>query len=174
MRDDELLRLRAARLARPSVAIADDGTPAVLVRIHDQQYAFPLADVRRAAVVAMVTPVPHAPTVVLGLGVSDGEVRAIFDGRIWAGGPSRTERERIPVLLLGPSSAPLALAVDAHVGSTTLPRALTRTASAPDWLLGLTADGVLVVRVAALLEDPLFSPGNRPIEGVVDDHHEEA
>lgn len=173
MTDSQILRSRAARLARPLAVAAHDGTPAIVVRINDQAYAFPLAEVRRAAVVAAVTPLPHVPPVVLGLGISDGEVLAVFDGRIWAGGQRRPRLDRIAVLLLGSATAPLALAVDALVGSTVLPLELTRSATAPPWLLGLTGDGVLAVHVAALLEDPMFTPGNRPIEGAVDDHHKE-
>lgn len=173
MSDDEILRKRAARLARPVELAAQDGTPAILVRIHDQRYAFPLVDVRRAAVVATVTPLPHVPAIVLGLAVSDGEVCAVFDAGLWAGGLRRTRLERIAVLLLGSSESPLVLAVDALEGSSMLPHGISRSANAPPWLLGITDDGVLAVRVADLLADPMFTPGNQLIDGAVDDHHKE-
>ena len=173
MSDEKILHRRAARLAKPIKVEADDGTPALLVRINEQHYAFLLADVRRAAVVTMVTPLPHVPAVVLGLGILDGEVHAIFDSRIWSGGARRTQLERIAVLILGPSESPLALAVDSLAGSTVLPPRLQRSANAPPWLLGLTDDGVFAVRIAALLADPMFTSGNHPIQGAVDDHHEE-
>ncbi|HET9989676.1 MAG TPA: chemotaxis protein CheW [Kofleriaceae bacterium] len=164
--DADLLAARAKRLAVPIVEdTASDGHSAIVVEIDAQRYAFPLADVRRALVLGPLTELPHVPPIVLGLGTADGDVLAVFDGRVWAGGSRRPSADRTPVLILGPAPTPLALAVDRFVGSLTLP-ASTATAG---WLQQVTEEGILIVRVGALLEDPAFSVS----EGTVDDHHQE-
>ncbi len=161
MTDAELLAARARRLAVPiSEVTASVGRAAIVAEIGAQQFAFPLVDVRRALVLGPLTELPHVPPNVLGLGTADGDVIAVFDGRIWAGGSRRPSSEHTPVLLLGPARAPLALAVDRFAGSLALPPAVEATG----WLEQVTADGVLVVRVTSLLEDPAFSlasEGNR-------------
>lgn len=180
MTDRELLAARARRLAVPLAEIASsDALTALVVEIDAQRFAFPLADVRRAFVLGPLTELPHVPPIVLGLGTADGDVLAVFDGRVWAGGTRRPSAERTPVLLLGPARTPLALAVDRFAGSLVLPAPPTVPAmSAPPtpdentagWLQEVTADGILIVRVAALLEDPRFSLASSS-QGTADDHH---
>jgi chemotaxis signal transduction protein len=163
--DESLLAARAKRLAVPIVEDrASDGLSAIVVEIDAQQYAFPLADVRRALVLGPLTELPHVPRIVLGLGTADGDVLAVFDGRVWVGGSRRPSADRTPVLILGPAQTPLALAVDRFAGSLALPAAATTTTG---WLQQVTEEGILIVRVGALLEDPAFSVS----EGTVDDHH---
>jgi chemotaxis signal transduction protein len=161
MSDQQLLTARARRLAVPLAEDASsDALTAVVVEIDAQKFAFPLADVRRAFVLGPLTELPHVPAIVLGLGTADGEVLAVFDGRVWAGGTRRPSAEHTPVLLLGPARAPLALAVDRFAGSLALPAPPAPPApgeAASGWLQEVTADGVLIVRVAALLADPRFS-----------------
>ncbi|MEJ7602054.1 MAG: chemotaxis protein CheW [Kofleriaceae bacterium] len=173
--DGEVLLRRAARLARRlDTTRAEAGVPAIAVRIGDQNYAFPLTGVRRVEIFATITPLPHVPAAVLGLGASDGEVLAVFDGRAFAGVASRAARgEHVPVLILGSASTSLAIAVDELGGLTDVAGSLVRAPGSPPWLLGLTHDGVLVVDVQALLQDPMFASGNRSIEGVVNDDQEQ-
>ncbi|MEO8701148.1 MAG: chemotaxis protein CheW [Kofleriaceae bacterium] len=155
----EVLRARARRLARPvEETTGGGGASAIVATIGSQQYAFALTDVRRAAVLGALTPLPHLPPIVLGLGISDGDVVAVFDARVWTGSPRRPPSNKLAVLLLGSTIAPLALAVDAFAGTITLePVIRPAAASTTSWLRGVTADGVLVVDVPALLQDPLFS-----------------
>ena len=108
------------------------------------------------------------PPIVLGLGTADGDVLAVFDGRVWAGGARRPRSDHTPVLILGPARAPLALAVDRFAGS--LARAVA-VEGAPGWLREVSADGVLIVRVDAMLRDPRFAFVT-PSEGTADDHHQ--
>lgn len=167
--EDELLAARAKRLAVPIVEdTSSNGQSAIVVEIDGQRYAFPLADVRRAAVFGPLTELPHVAPIVLGLGTADGDVLAVFDGRVWAGGARRPSADRTPVLILGPAQTPLALAVDRFAGSLALPL----PAASTGWLQQVTEDGILIVRVSALLEDPAFSSGIIS-EGTVDDHHQE-
>ncbi|MEP6862287.1 MAG: chemotaxis protein CheW [Deltaproteobacteria bacterium] len=166
--DQAILAARAKRLATPLVEeAASGGGSAIVVEIDSQQYAFPLADVRRASMVGGVTELPHVPPIVLGLGVADGEVLAVFDGRIWAGGSRGPRADRTPVLILGAANAPLALAVDRFVGLLALPPAVTPTLGSRQQV---TDDGIFIVAVAALLQDPQFSLGTVS-ESTVDDHH---
>lgn len=173
MTDDERLRARAARLATPiAVEKPDDGRSAIVVTIAGQRYGFPHADVRRVSILGPITALPHVPPIVLGLATTDGEVRAVFDGRVWAGGARRSVMEHTPVLILGTAIAPLALAIDSFEGSMKLSshKPPSGAPSAP-WLSGVTEDGVFVVDVRALLQDPAFSSGTRASEGVGNDHH---
>jgi len=164
--DRDVLAARAKRLAVPIVEdMASEGHSALVVEIDAQHYAFPLVDVRRALVLGPLTELPHVPAIVLGLGTADGDVLAVFDGRVWAGGSRRPSADRTPVLILGPAQAPLALAVDRFAGSLALPASTATTG----WLQQVTEDGILIVRVEALLEDPAFSVA----KGTVDDHHQE-
>jgi len=156
--DQAILLARARRLA---VALADErsqgdlapGAAAIVVEVADQAYAFPLVDVRRAAIVHAVTELPHVPPVVLGLGLVDGDPLAIYDARVWLGRDRRTSLVHLPVLVLGSDREPLALAVDRFVGSLVLPP----PRDGQGWLQEVTEQGVLIVRVAALLRDPTFS-----------------
>ena len=176
MSDDLILQRRAAHLARQiehaSTATPTNGALAIAVRIGEQQYAFPLAGVLRAVIIPSVTPLPHVPALVLGLGASDGDVLAVFDGSVWIGGARRVQRELVPTLILGSARGTLALAVDELVGLTLIDETLSRAPGSPAWLDGLTREGVLVVRVATLLQDPVFALG-QPVEGAVDDDHQE-
>lgn len=155
MTDRDVLEARARRLAVPSTetALAEDRL-ALVVEIDSQRFAFPLADVRRALVLGPLTPLPHVPAIVLGLGTADGDVLAVFDGRVWAGGARRPGAEHTPVLILGSAHAPLALAVDRFAGTLARPAPVDGGAG---WLREVTADGVLVVDVGAMLQDPRFS-----------------
>ncbi len=165
--DEQVLAARAKRLAAPIVEdTSRDGRSAIVVEIDAQRFAFPLADVRRALVLGPLTELPHVPPIVLGLGTADGDVLAVFDGRVWAGGARRPSADLIPVLILGPAQTPLALAVDRFVGSLALPLLEPATG----WLQQVTDDGILIVQVRALLENPAFSLGTVS-EGIVDDHH---
>ncbi|CAN5448980.1 hypothetical protein BH11MYX1_BH11MYX1_24950 [soil metagenome] len=165
--DRDVLAARARRLAVPLAEETIDALSALVVEIDAQRFAFPLADVRRALVLGPLTELPHVPPIVLGLGTADGDVIAVFDGRVWAGGSRRPSADHTPVLLLGPAHASLALAVDHFVGSLALPAAVEGAAG---WLQEVTADGVLIVRVEALLRDPRFSLAMSS-EGTADDHH---
>ena len=174
MTDQELLAARARRLAVPLAEDdSSDALTALVVEIDAQRFAFPLAEVRRVFVLGPLTELPHVPPIVLGLGTADGDVLAVFDGRVWAGGTRRPSAELTPVLLLGPARAPLALAVDRFAGSLALPAPPTPPApgdSAAGWLQEVTAEGILIVRVAALLADPRFSLASST-QGTADDHH---
>lgn len=166
--DRDVLAARAKRLAVPlAEEAAANGRAAIVVEIGAQQYAFPLAEVRRAVLVGSLTELPHVPPIVLGLGTIDGDVLAVFDGRVWMGGARRPLADHTPVLLLGATQQPLALAVDRFVGSLVLPPAIDTTAG---WLEAVTDTGVLIVRVDAMLRDPAFSSGISQ-EGSIDDHH---
>lgn len=143
--DDEVLRARAARLARPLEAETVERA-ALLVTIAAQSYAFELADVRRTSMISKITRLPHVPPIVLGLGRLEGDVVAVFDGRVWAGGSPRATLDDVPVLALsGPR--PLVLAVDELNGLVSLPPGAGT----------LTREGVVVVDTRALLENPAFS-----------------
>jgi chemotaxis signal transduction protein len=170
MNNREILVARARRLAVPiAEEVSGHGLSALVVEIDAQRFAFPLADVRRALVLGPLTELPHVPPIVLGLGTADGDVIAVFDGRVWAGGTRRPAADHTPVLILGPARAPLALAVDRFAGSLSLPA----PGDGPSgWLREVTPDGVLIVRVDALLRDPRFSLAMAP-EGTTDDHHQE-
>jgi chemotaxis signal transduction protein len=164
----EILAARAKRLAVPiSEATSIEGHSAIVVEIDAQRFAFPLADVRRALVIGPLTELPHVPPIVLGLGTADGDVLAVFDGRVWAGGTRRPSADHTSVLILGSAQAPLALAVDRFAGSFALPPALV---SSTGWLQQISEEGILIVRVSALLADPMFSL-RAVSEGTVDDHH---
>jgi len=155
--DQAILRARAKRLAVPlqdERAEGASGVAAIVVEVADQSYAFALTEVRRAAIVRAVTELPHVPPVVLGIGIVDGEPLAIYDARVWLGRDRRTSLAHLPVLVLGSERDPLALAVDRFAGSLVVPA----PHDGPGWLQEVTAQGVVIVRVAVLLRDPAFRP----------------
>jgi chemotaxis signal transduction protein len=166
--EQEILAARAKRLALPlEEDTSSDLASAIVVEIAAQRFAFPLTDVRRALILGPLTELPHVPPIVLGLGTADGDVLAVFDGRVWAGGTRRPSSDQTPVLILGATRTPLALAIDRFAGSLALPPLV---ATSTGWLHQVTDDGVLIVRVEAMLEDPVFSLRN-VAEGIGDDHH---
>lgn len=173
MRPDEILRARARALAlaTPVDAIHSGTQPiALVVAIGPQRYAFVSQHVRRAAVVPVVTPLPHTPPQVLGIGSCDGEVTVIFDARVWCGFEPRQGRTAIPVIIIGPPEASLALAVDELAGMTALGELDPPPARSQPWLRGITKDSILVVEAPKLLDDPTFWIGRVPAAGADDEH----
>ena len=75
--NDDLLRRRAERLARP-VALEEDTDEAQLLvaefSVGDARYALPLANLRMALPLRDVTPVPLAPAHVIGVLRFEGQV----------------------------------------------------------------------------------------------------
>ncbi len=171
MDHEAIFARRAKALAAPlQETRVEQSSLAIVVVIGAQRYAFPVEHVTRVTTVHRITPLPHVPPIVLGLGNCDGEVLAIFDAGVWCGLPRRVAEPPLSVLVLGRAGERFAFAVDALAGSLTTEN-LAPPPPSPHrtWLRGITADTSLVVDVAVLLRDPLFAPGNPTIAGAVDE-----
>jgi purine-binding chemotaxis protein CheW len=85
----------------------------VLVRVGERRVAVPTARVREVAAVVVVTPVPQAPSLVVGLTQLRGQILPVLDlGR--GGGRAPRPNDPLVVVELGPVRA--ALLVDHVLG----------------------------------------------------------
>jgi len=154
----EILAARARALAvipDPEAARADRRM--IVATIGAQDYGFPLAQVHRIVPLGRITRLPHAPPLVAGLASLAGILGLVFDARVWRDLPPSPLGPKLPVLMIGPTSRPLALVVDAVVRYADVPADLTAPGPAGSWLVGLTAERVLVVDDEVLAADPAFS-----------------
>jgi purine-binding chemotaxis protein CheW len=105
---------RALSHADVGSVAAPAGTFDVLgVRLGDEDYALPLAQVREILKVPAVTDVPRGPPAVLGILSLRGTVVTLFDLRLRLGLPSRPVDRRTRVLIVSRGDEPVGLLVDA-------------------------------------------------------------
>jgi purine-binding chemotaxis protein CheW len=154
----EILAARARALAIvPDPQAAHAGRRMIVATIGAQDYGFPLARVHRIVPLGRITRLPHAPPLVAGLASLAGILGLVFDARVWRELPPSALGPKLPVLMIGPASRPLALVVDAVLRYADVPTDLPAPGPAGSWLVGLTTERVLVVDDEVLAADPAFS-----------------
>jgi len=123
----------------------------VRVRIADEDYALPVADVLEVAELGDVTPVPGTGPAVLGVRNLRGKVLPILDLSTVLGLPPASKPERVAIVERAGSTA--GLAIDAVTGVERLPEA-SEEVDSPHLLGAALADGTLVgvVDVGSLLD----------------------
>ncbi len=153
---------RAHRIARiPAQAPeADAVIELILFTLGNECYAVETKCVREILRLKEVTPVPGTPDFLAGITNLRGQILAVFDVRRYFGiaAPDRTEASR--VIVLGQERVEFGILADA-VHEVVLVRldALREppssvTGNTRDYLRGVTADTVIVLDGAILLNDP--------------------
>jgi purine-binding chemotaxis protein CheW len=95
----------------------------LVFRLDQHRYALPLAATERVVQSVAITPLPDAPTTVLGVIDVAGQVRPVFDVRRRCGLPLREVGIFDHLLLARCARGPVALVIDAADGVVTVPAA---------------------------------------------------
>lgn len=124
----------------------------VVFRLEDNRYALPLESVERVLPAAKVTPLPLAPSVVLGTLDVEGDVLPVFDLRRRFGLPERPLHPAQQFLLAYAAVSRVALRVDATLGvverRSSEIAAASRVVPAPEHFVGVIRleDGLALIQ----------------------------
>lgn len=124
----------------------------VVFRLDDNRYALPLESVERVLPAAKVTPLPLAPSVVLGALDVEGDVLPVFDLRHRFGLPDRPLHPAQQFVLAHAADSLVALRVDATLGviehRASQIAAASRVIPAPEHFLGVIRleDGLVLIQ----------------------------
>lgn len=156
-----VLAARARALAVPPPRARAGGAPVVVFRLGAERYALPTALIREVVRSPRVARLPGAPGFLVGIGNVRGEVVDVLDLRALLGA-ARAEPDPAleRLLLLGADRTELALRVDEVLALEAVEPAELRPAPdsparlRPEYVRGLTPDGVALLEGAAILQDP--------------------
>lgn len=160
-RREAVLRSRARSLAAPAedVDTAPAGEAMVLFVIAQERYALPMRCVREVSLVPELTRVPGVPAYFVGVCHHRGEIVAVVDLHELFRLAPEPSSPAARLLFIGEDHVEMALRVDTVQGQAQIdihslqdvhhPDSVTR-----DYVRGVTADAVIVLDGAALLDDP--------------------
>lgn len=152
----ELLRQRAAELARPVKTPDDSGrVTAVMFELGRESYALAATVVLEVFVLRAISPLPGAPAPLFGVTQWRGDVLTVLDLRDALGSPRRGVTDLSRVLVVDGPDRRFGVLADAARGAADL--ATDQIRSLPDdqegtLLRGITDAGVLVIDEKALLD----------------------
>jgi purine-binding chemotaxis protein CheW len=153
---------RARALAQVPAAAAPAGATLQLVvfTLANERYAVETCHVREVVRLIDFTPLPGAPDFLVGVMNLRGHIVAVIDLRKFFGVAARGLTDLARVLVLGHDRAEFGVLADSasEVAALPLDRMLEAPASvagvAREYLRGVTADALIVLDGAALLQDP--------------------
>jgi purine-binding chemotaxis protein CheW len=157
-----VLEERARALARPLQVAAPEAATLRLVTfgLANERYAIEARHVREVVRLTGYTPVPGAPDFLLGVMNLRGEVVAVLDLGKFLGAAARGVSDLSRVLVLGGDRPEFGVLADAAHDVVTLPADAIRepppsvAGIGREYLLGVTADALVVLDAAVLLRDP--------------------
>jgi purine-binding chemotaxis protein CheW len=121
--------------------------------------------VREVARLVRFTPVPGTPAFVVGVANLRGEILALFDLRQLLGVVAEGVTDLGRIVVLGETRCEFGFLADAASEILYVPRASlarTETAWVRPYVLGLSADGVVILSGEALLNDPRLTMDPTP------------
>jgi len=160
--EKRILRDRAKALARePERDDAGDGEHLLVIEflLAYERYGIEASFVREVYPLRELTPLPGTPPFVLGIINVRGQIRSVLDIKRFFDLPQRGLTERDKILLVRAGDTELGLLADAVLGVRALPAGAIQAAPATltgigaQYLRGVTADGLIVLDVAAILSD---------------------
>lgn len=165
-----ILKARARELARePERSVSAEETVEVIeFDLANEQYAFPLAQVREVSLLHDLTPVPCTPAFVLGIINLRGEIRTVIDLRKFFDLPGEGITELNKVILIQNGDTELGILADAigsvrRLANADLQPALpTLTDVRADYLRGITSERLVVLDAAKILCDPRILVDEEP------------
>ena len=162
--DDErrILRERARVLALEPVAAE---APRDVIRVAEfelagERYAFELAHVRQTLALKEITPVPCTPDFIAGIVNLRGEIHTVIDLRRFLHLPARGITQLNKVIVIESQDLRAGVIADAVFGVRAIPRdslqpALpTLSPIQAGYLVGITADRLVVLDAGKILSDP--------------------
>jgi purine-binding chemotaxis protein CheW len=151
-----ILDARARALARGADTGADAGPLLAILSfsLSGERWAIETKYVQSTRRSAGTTRVPGLPDVFCGVESLRGEIMAVIDLARVMGMPAAPRPANGYLIVLGQDQAELAVLCDELFEVTTLPRSALVTQGGGRHLAGLTADALLVLDGASLLDDP--------------------
>ena len=158
----QILRDRAQALARPpESALAPQASLEVLeFGLATERYAMETRHVREVLPLKNLTPLPCTPPFVAGMVNVRGRIVAVLDLRKFFNLPELGLTDLHRVILVGGNDLEVGLLADMSVRVRSLPLdslqpALpTLTKIGPEYLMGVTAERIVVLNMARILADP--------------------
>ncbi len=156
-----ILKKRAQELAREPERRekAEEMLEVIEFDLANERYAFPLAQVREVSLLRELTPVPCAPSFVLGIMNLRGEIRAVIDLKKFFDLPTAGITELNKIILIERDDIRLGVLADAIRGVRNIPLCDLQPALPTlrdvraDFLLGITSDRLVVLDPAKILSD---------------------
>lgn len=157
-----ILRSRARALARSTAPLAADVDSLELVefRLATERYALETRHVHEVHVLRDLTPLPGTPAFVRGIVNLRGRIVPVFDLKRFFGLPEQGLTDLHRIIVVRGRDLELGLLADVVTGVRTLARAAlqaslpTLSDIAGDYLLGVSADRVVVLDLERILADP--------------------
>ncbi len=157
-----ILRARAAELAREPLAQSEPGSQIEVIAFHlaRERYAVETAFVREVASLRDLTPVPCAPSFVLGIISVRGQILSVIDLRRFFDLPVGELNELNKAIILRAREMELGVLAEEVVGARQLPLAELQPALPTlvgihaDYIRGVTGDRVVVLDAERILRDP--------------------
>lgn len=155
-----ILQARARTLARPPQPVQTEATFEVIeFRLAGESYALELALAHEVLPLKELTPVPCTPSFVLGLINVRGRLLSVVDLRRFFGLPFTGISDLNKAILLRSGTMEFGILADRIVGVRVLPRSALHTPplladARADFLLGVTAEALIVLAAEKLLTDP--------------------
>jgi len=152
-----VLRRRARALAQPAEAALPDGLELLVFRVGSERWAMETRHVREVLPLRGLTPLPGTPPFVHGIVNVRGRVSAVLDLRRMFGLPEHGLGDLHRIVLVELEGSRFGLLAGLDVGVQRI--ALAQLGPAPHdgagaWLRGLTPDGVAVLDIERVCNDP--------------------
>jgi purine-binding chemotaxis protein CheW len=159
---EQILRARAQKLARPPVRAPEtkELLEVLEFRLSQERYAVETEYVREVYPLKDLTPLPGTPSFVLGIVNVRGRILAVFDLKKFFALPERGLTDLHRIILVRGADLEFGLLADEIAGVRSLPlKSLqpslpTLTGIGADYLKGVTADHLVVLNMARILQDP--------------------
>ncbi len=156
-----VLRARAQALARPvATPPAADMLDVLEFHLAAERYAVETRHVREVRALQQLTPLPGTPDFVRGIVNLRGRIVPVFDLLLWLRLPRPGLADLHRIVLVGDDRLEFGILADVGVAVRQLPRGSlqppppTLAATAAAGLLGVAADGLIVLDMEHLLADP--------------------
>jgi purine-binding chemotaxis protein CheW len=165
----QTLKLRADRIASKTRGDdADAQVSALLVSVAGETYALPIADIALVYEGARVEPIPCVPRFVAGVANVRGHILPVINLSALLGTGSTIDEDATRLIVAGNDEMSIALYVDGIGEVEALP--LNRLAPIPatfhldrtHHLQGVLPDGVILLDVQAILNDPALVVDEQP------------
>jgi purine-binding chemotaxis protein CheW len=158
----EILRARARALAQPPAVVAPSETLLEILefRLAQERYAVETRHVREVQPLRDLTPLPCTPSFVLGIVNVRGRILPVLDLKRLFELPEKGLTDLHRIILVHGADLEFGLLADVIVGVQTIPADSlqsslpTLTGVRAEYLKGVTADRLVVLDLARILEHP--------------------
>ena len=158
----KILRARAQALARPpaSAQVEEASLELLEFRLADERYAVEIRYVREVHPLKNLTPLACTPPFVLGIVNVRGRILPVLDVKKFFGLAEDGLTDLHRIILVGGNDLELGLLADIGVGVLTIaaesvqPPLPTLTGIGAEYLMGITAERLVVLDMGRILADP--------------------